>query len=171
MLWEVADPDLFQKLFRVILTDNGSEFADPDMIENWRPDAEHNPTKLLPRGIHLFYCDAYCSSQKPHVEREHREERRILLRGVSFDTLDQEDINLVASHVASYTRSVLDAPPLRLVRREIRSSGQGFPRQAGHREDSGKQGHAQSDSPWEKVQTPCGQGHPQKGWRDSVEEA
>ena len=111
MLWETAGPDLFRKLFHVILTDNGSEFSDPDMIENWRPDAEHNPTKLLPRGIHLFYCDAYRSSQKPHVEREHREERRILLRGVSFDTLDQEDINLVASHVASCTRSVLDEPP------------------------------------------------------------
>lgn len=108
MLWEVAGPELFQKLFHVILTDNGGEFSDPDMIENWRPDTEHNPTKLLPRGIHLFYCDAYCSSQKPHVEREHREERRILLHGVSFDTLDQEDINLVASHVASYTRGALD---------------------------------------------------------------
>ena len=70
------------------------------------------------------------------------------------------------------TRSVLDEPPpLRLVRREIRSSGQGFSRQAGHREDPGKRGHAQSDSPWGKVQTPCGQGYSQKGWRDSVEEA
>ena len=108
MLWDVAGPDLFQKLFRVILTDNGSEFSDPDMIENWRPDAEHNPTKLLPRGIRLFYCDAYCSSQKPRVEREHREERRILLHGVSFDSLEQKDINLVASHVASYTRGALD---------------------------------------------------------------
>ena len=108
MLWEAAGPELFQKLFHVILTDNGGEFSDPDMIENWRPDPKHNPTRLLPRGIHLFYCDAYCSSQKPHVEREHREERRILLHGVSFDSLGQEDINLVASHVASYTRGVLD---------------------------------------------------------------
>ena len=78
------------------------------MIENWRPDPEHNPTKTAWRGIRLFYCDAYCSSQKPHVEREHREERRILLHGVSFDTLTQDDVNLAASHVASYTRGVLD---------------------------------------------------------------
>ena len=108
MLWELAGPNLFQKLFFVILTDNGSEFSNPDMIEQWRPDPKHNPTKLLSRGIHLFYCDAYCASQKPHVEREHREERRILLHGVSFDSLTQEDINLVVSHVASYTRGVLD---------------------------------------------------------------
>lgn len=91
----------------MILTDNGTEFSDPEMIEKWRPDPKHNPNKLLPRGIHLFYCDAYCSSQKPHVEREHREERRVLLHGVSFDTLDQDDVNLVASHVASYSRGVL----------------------------------------------------------------
>ena len=108
MLWRLAGPELFQRLFFVILTDNGSEFSDPDMIEKWRPDPEHNPTKLLPRGIHLFYCDAYCSSQKPHVEREHCEERRVLLHGVSFDTLTQDDVNLVASHVASYSRGVLD---------------------------------------------------------------
>ena len=107
-LWELAGPELFRRLFSVILTDNGAEFSDPDMIENWRPDPEHNPTRLAWRGIRLFYCDAYCSSQKPHVEREHREERRILLHGVSFDTLTQDDVNLVASHVASYTRGVLD---------------------------------------------------------------
>ena len=107
MLWELAGPELFRRLFFVILTDNGTEFSDPDMIEKWRPDPEHNPNKLLPRGIHMFYCDAYCSSQKPHVEREHREQRRVLLHGVSFDALDQDDVNLVASHVASYSRGVL----------------------------------------------------------------
>ena len=108
MLWELAGPELFRKLFSVILTDNGSEFSDPEMIEQWRPDPKHNPGRLLPRGIRMFYCDAYCPSQKPRVEREHREERRVLLHGVSFDTLTQDDVNLVASHVASYTRGVLD---------------------------------------------------------------
>ena len=107
MLWEAAGPELFKALFSVILTDNGTEFSDPDMIEKWRPDPEHNPTRLLPRGVRLFYCDPYCSSQKPHVEREHREERRVLLHGVSFDTLTQDDINLVCSHVGSYTRGRL----------------------------------------------------------------
>ena len=108
MLWRVAGPALFARLFRAILTDNGPEFSEPEMIEKYRPDPEHNPTKLLPRGVNVWFCDPYCSSQKPHVEREHREERRILLHGVSFDTLTQDDVNLVASHVASYTRGVLD---------------------------------------------------------------
>ena len=107
MLWEAAGPDLFRELFAVVVTDNGTEFSDPWAIESYRPDPEHNPTKLLPRGIRLFYCDAYCSSQKPHVERSHREMRRVLEHGTSFNALRQEDISLVVSHVDSYTRAWL----------------------------------------------------------------
>lgn len=106
-LWKVAGPELFVQLFRVILTDNGGEFSDPKMIENYRSDLEHNPNKLAPRGIRLFYCDSYTSSQKPHIERTHRDLRRILEHGTSFDALTQDAINLALSHLNSYTRSVL----------------------------------------------------------------
>ena len=58
--------------------------------------------------MRLFYTDPYCSSQKPHVERTHRDVRRILEHGVSFDGLTQAEVNLVMSHVNSYTRGVLD---------------------------------------------------------------
>ncbi len=64
---------LFVRLFRAILTDNGPEFSEPEMIEKYRPDPEHNPTKLLPRGVNVWFCDPYCSSQKPHIERFHNE--------------------------------------------------------------------------------------------------
>ena len=97
-----------KELFYVILTDNGSEFCNPQMIENYRPDPEHNATKLVSRGIHVFYCDPYCSSQKPHVERYHRELRRILEHGTSFNSLTQEDINLALSHINSYSRGVVN---------------------------------------------------------------
>lgn len=107
-LWEIAGPEFFRKLFFVILTDNGTEFSDPEMIEKYRPDPIHNSTKKVSRGIHLFYCDPYCSSQKPHVERYHREIRRILEHGTSFNSLCQDDINLVFSNVNSYSRGVLD---------------------------------------------------------------
>ena len=106
-LWEAAGPELFVRLFFVTLADNGGEFSDPTMIENYRPDPGHNPKKLAPRGIRLFYCDAYCSSQKPHVERTHRDLRRILEHGTSFDALSQDAINLALSHLNSYTRGVL----------------------------------------------------------------
>ena len=107
MLWEAAGPGFFREIFAIILTDNGPEFSDPDGIERYRPDPTHNSTKTLPRGVRLFYCDAYCSCQKPHVERNHREVRRILEHGTSFNALVQDDISLVMSHVNSYTRDRL----------------------------------------------------------------
>ena len=44
MLQGVAGTEFFRILFPVILTDNGSEFSDPKMIEFYRVDPEHNPT-------------------------------------------------------------------------------------------------------------------------------
>lgn len=105
-IWEAAGARLFRRMFPVVLTDNGSEFADPEGIEFARVDPVHNPYKLV-RRTRVFFCDAYCASQKPHVERNHEELRRVLTKGVSFDTLTQEQINLVLSHVNSYTRGVL----------------------------------------------------------------
>ncbi len=102
VLRRIAGPELFQRLFAVILTDNGSEFSDPAGIE--KPVAALGPAD---RPVRVFYTDPYCSSQKPHVERPHRDVRRILEHGVSFDGLTQADVNLVMSHVNSYTRGVL----------------------------------------------------------------
>ena len=107
MLWEVAGPELFRKLFAAILTDNGTEFSDPDMIENFRPDPEHNPTKLLPRGVRVWFADPYCSSQKPHIERFHLDLRRILQKGTSFNMLDQNGVNFAFSNLNSYPRESL----------------------------------------------------------------
>ena len=107
MLWTAAGPDLFRTLFENTLTDNGPEFSDPGMIENYRPDPEHNPTKLLPRGIRIWYADPYCSSQKAHIENFHIWLRRILQKGTSFDPLTQEQIALALSHLNSYPRDSL----------------------------------------------------------------
>lgn len=108
LLWDAAGQDLFLKLFKNSLTDNGPEFSDPVMIENYRPDPEHNPTKLTPRGIKVWFADPYCSSQKPHIERFHNELRRILPKGTSFDQLVQEQINLTISHLNSYPRETTE---------------------------------------------------------------
>ena len=107
MLWEVAGPRLFRRLFAVVLPDNGPEFSDPEMIEKYRPDPVHNSTKLASRGIKVFFCDPYCSSQKPHVERVHIELRRIFEKGAPFDSLRQEHVNLAMSHVNSLSRDTL----------------------------------------------------------------
>jgi IS30 family transposase len=85
----------FLELFKVILTDNGSEFADIPGIEK------------VPNGqIRLFFCDAYKSSQKPHVEKNHTMFRGIAPGGTSFDDWSQETVNLIFSHVNSVSRAM-----------------------------------------------------------------
>lgn len=89
----------FRSLFPVILTDNGSEFSNPKALE------------LGPKGsrrTRVFYCDPCASYQKPHVEVNHEFIRKILPKGRSFDTFDQSDINLMMSHINSYSREKLN---------------------------------------------------------------
>lgn len=97
-LYSALGHELFCKLFPVILTDNGSEFSDPDAIE-FAPNGT--------RRSHLFYCDPCAPYQKPDVERCHELLRRILPSGKSFDALSQEHINLALSHVNSYPKKSL----------------------------------------------------------------
>ena len=98
-LWELAGPDLFRRLFPILLTDNGSEFSNPLALEN-APDG-------TPR-TRLFYCDPCASWQKGRVERNHEFLRMILPKGSSFDRLSQAAIDKVLSHVNSYTRPALN---------------------------------------------------------------
>ena len=116
-LWKAAGPELFKELFAIVVTDNGPEFSDPVAIESnplfvrrgedvgkvWADCS--SPDKYRAR---VFYCNSYSPKQKAHIERVHEEIRRILIKGVSFQSLSQTDINLVFSHVNSYTRGVLD---------------------------------------------------------------
>ena len=91
--------DLFRRLFPVILADNGSEFSNPNALEF---DA------MGARKTNLFYCDPNASFQKPNVELNHEFIRRILPRGSSFDGLSQDDVNLMMSHINSYSREKLN---------------------------------------------------------------
>jgi hypothetical protein len=61
-LWKLAGPDLFQKLFFVILTDNGTEFSDAKMIESFRPTPNTTPIGLS-RGA------STCSTATPTAPR------------------------------------------------------------------------------------------------------
>ena len=107
MLQDVAGLEFFMTLFPVVLGDNGPEFSNPKMIEFFRPDPKHNPTKLE-RRTWIFFCDPYCSSQKPHVENNHLLVRRVMPKGTSFDGLRQEHVDKMLSHVNSYPRESLD---------------------------------------------------------------
>jgi len=85
----------FRTMFPVLLTDNGSEFSNPAALE------------LDGQGLRrttIFYCDPCASYQKPNVELNHEFIRKILPQGSSFDHLMQNDINLIMSHINSYSR-------------------------------------------------------------------
>ena len=94
----------FRAMFPVLLGDNGSEFSNPTSLEF---DALGN------RRTTVFYCDPLASFQKPNVELNHEFIRRVLPKGSSFDHLVQQDINLMMSHINSYSREKLnDKAPL-----------------------------------------------------------
>lgn len=90
----------FKRLFEVILTDNGSEFFDPDSIEIDMNSGE--------KVCSLFYCDPSCSWQKGSIEKNHEYIRYILPKGTSFSGLTQDDCYLIASHINSVPRLSLN---------------------------------------------------------------
>ena len=91
--------EVFRNVFPVILTDNGTEFSNPGAIER-SVDGESVRTRV-------FYCDPYAAWQKPNVENNHRNLRRILPKGESMDFLTQEKVNLALSHMNSVIRASL----------------------------------------------------------------
>ena len=98
-LYGVLGRDLFCTLLPILLGDNGSEFSNPAAIEF---DNEGN------RRTKVFYCDPRASFQKPNVELNHEFIRKVLPKGSSFDNLEQGDINLMMSHINSYSRAKLN---------------------------------------------------------------
>ncbi len=90
----------FKRIFEVILTDNGQEFFNPISIE-----VDYNTGEVL---SHIFYCDPYCSYQKGSIEKNHEYIRYILPKKSSFNNLTQEDCNLIASHINSTSRIILN---------------------------------------------------------------
>ena len=92
--------DEYKRLFEVILTDNGTEFSDPDSIE-----IDFNTGEKL---VNLFYCDPNCSWQKGSIEKNHEYIRYILPKGTSFARLNQSDCELISSHINSVPRLSLN---------------------------------------------------------------
>lgn len=98
-LYESLGKDIFQKSFPLILTDNGSEFKDPESIEF---DAQKN------ERTKVFYCNPLASYQKPHIEKNHEYIRYILPKGKSFDSLTQEKVTRMINHINSTARASLN---------------------------------------------------------------
>ena len=90
----------FKRLFEVILTDNGTEFSDPDSIEI--------DLKTGEKVCSLFYCNPNCSWQKGSIEKNHEYIRYILPKKTSFAGLSQDDCYKIASHINSTPRLSLN---------------------------------------------------------------
>lgn len=99
MIYQAIEKEHYMKLFPVLLTDNGSEFSNPDKIEKI-----YDGEKLTS----VFYCHPYAAYQKPEVENNHELIRRVIPKGKSMDAFNQQDITLLMSHVNSYVRKKLN---------------------------------------------------------------
>lgn len=74
-------PYVAKDSFPVILTDNGSEFKNPEGLE--LDDYRNKNTKI-------FYCNPMPSYQKLHVEKNNEYIIYIIPKGKSFDNRTQE---------------------------------------------------------------------------------
>jgi len=103
--------ELFHKVFPTILTDNGSEFKRPDLIEDNGDDVVK--TKV-------FFCDPRRSDQKGSIEVTHEYIRRFIPKGIDFDQFTNEQIQLMVNHINNTKREKLDGDtPYNLLKNKI----------------------------------------------------
>lgn len=93
---QILSAEQFQKLFRVILTDRGSEFTNPKRIET-----DGNTGEIQCK---VFYCDPMNSNQKSNCEKNHGLIRYVIPKGTSMDRFTQDDITKLMNHINSYPR-------------------------------------------------------------------
>ena len=87
----------------MILTDNGTEFSDPEAIK-FEPETGELRS-------HVFFCHPYASYEKPHCERNHEYIRYFSPKGTVFDFFNQELVNLMMSHINSTKRPSVKGTP------------------------------------------------------------
>ena len=88
----------FLTLFNTILTDRGSEFGDPESLEN-------GINGIMRSSI--YYCDPMRSGQKGGIEQAHTMLRMILPKKTSFEYLTQWDLRAIVDHINSTPRESL----------------------------------------------------------------
>ena len=87
--------EVFNRLFPVILTDNGSEFKKVDELEM---------TETFEYRTSLFYCEPMASWQKAQLEKNHEYIRYAIPKGKSLNLYNEDDITLLMNHINSTRR-------------------------------------------------------------------
>lgn len=98
-LTEVLGIELFQKLFEVILTDNGHEFQNRYALE-----CDENG-EIRTR---IYYCDPFRSDQKGALEKNHEYIRYVIPKGTSLEFMDDEKTLLLQNNINSEKRDSLN---------------------------------------------------------------
>ena len=91
---------LYRKIFRIILTDNGTEFFNPYEME-----IDYDNCKKV---CNVFYCKPYSSWQKHEIEVNHEYIRRVLPKGSNFSKLTNEQVKKLQNHINSIPRDSLN---------------------------------------------------------------
>ena len=92
--------NLYRKVFRIILTDNGTEFFNPYEME-----IDYETCKKV---CNVFYCKPYSSWQKHEIEVNHEYIRRVLPKGSDFSKLSKEDIARLQNNINAIPRESLN---------------------------------------------------------------
>lgn len=90
---------LFTTVFKSITVDNGTEFALCEDMEK-SIHGEKKRTKM-------YYCHAYCSSERGTNENLNRMARRKVPKGTIFDNMTEEEIRSIADWMNNYPRKIL----------------------------------------------------------------
>lgn len=91
--------ELFNGLFPVILTDNGTEFQRPERLEY---DVHGN------KRTSIYYCNPHSSWQKGMLEKNHEYIRLAIPKGHSLEPYSSEQITLLMNHINSEARDGLN---------------------------------------------------------------
>lgn len=89
-LFNLIDGEKLKQIFPILLADNGVEFS-----------TFHNLEKF---DIRVYFTNPYRSTDKAECERNHEFIRYVIPKGKSLDIYNQNDLNLLFSHINSYVR-------------------------------------------------------------------
>ena len=107
-LFYLLDDEKIKRIFAVLLADNGIEFS-----------TFHNLEKF---NLKVFFTNPYRSTDKAECERNHEFIRYIIPKRKTLDIYNQNDLNLMFSHINSYIReSNQNKTPYELVRESFGS--------------------------------------------------
>lgn len=90
----------YRKIFRIILTDNGTEFYNPYEME-----MDYNECKKI---TNVFYCNPYASCEKHEIEVNHEYIRRVLPKGTSFTNLNDDIVKRLQDNINAIPRDSLN---------------------------------------------------------------